>query len=98
MSKYTKADLVRNLSTCKEIKANTINNMSNVVECLIADIIKHTTAGEQVDIFGLCTFKPSIQKAKTGKIPGTDKTYSSPERKIVKITPVKAFKDSVANG
>ena len=41
-------------------------------------------------------FETAIQKAKTGKVPGTNKTYTTKEKSVPKFRPGKGLKDQVA--
>lgn len=42
-------------------------------------------------------FSKALQKGKSGKIPGSDKTYQTSDKMVVKVKPTKAFAEAVAN-
>ncbi len=54
------------------------------------------TANQSVSIVGFGSFKPTLQKGKSGLIPGTTKTYTSQEKLVCKFKAGKALADSVA--
>lgn len=63
----------------------------------LAEVIKSEVAvGNKVDLYGFIEFTPAVQKGRSGTIPGTTKKYSTEDKKIVKIKPLKAFRDQVA--
>ena len=41
-------------------------------------------------------FETAVQKAKSGKVPGTNKTYTTKEKAVPKFRPGKGLKDEVA--
>jgi len=52
----------------------------------VTESIKELVAkGEDVSIIGFGSFKVSTRAAKSGKIPGTDKTYTSEPKQVVKF-------------
>ena len=95
MTHYTKANLVEDLAEL-DLIFSTKKAAKDTVEFIFAKVIEQVAAGNQVDLSGLCSFKPAIQAARSGTVPGTTKTYESPEKKIVKITPASVFKAAVA--
>ncbi len=52
--------------------------------------------GEYVDILGFGKFEVVVQKGKEGKVPGTDKTYKTKDRKVAKFKAGKNLKEKVA--
>lgn len=52
---------------------------------------------EEVSLVGFGSFTASLQKGKSGKVPGTDKTYSTEDKMVPKFKPGKSLKDSVEN-
>jgi len=63
----------------------------------MAILKRELTAGNSVALgqdFG--EFKTGMQAAKTGKVPGTDKDYSSPAKRVVKFSVSAPFKAAVA--
>ena len=55
-------------------------------------------AKEEVALVGFGSFAASLQKGKSGKVPGTTKTYSTADKMVPKFKPGKSLKDSVAAG
>lgn len=51
---------------------------------------------EEILLMGFGSFLTATQKGKSGKVPGTDKTYTTADKKIVKFKPGKNLKDRVA--
>ena len=92
---YSKKDLVEDLAGLDLIFASK-REASDAVEFIINKITEKVSGGDQVNLSGLCLFKPAVQAARTGKLPGTDTTYSSPEKKVVRITPSANLEKSVA--
>jgi DNA-binding protein HU-beta len=55
-------------------------------------------AKEDVTLVGFGGFAASLQKGKSGKVPGTDKTYTTQDKMVPKFKPGKSLKDRVAAG
>ncbi len=55
-------------------------------------------AKEEVSLVGFGSFSSSLQKGKSGKVPGTNKTYSTADKMVPKFKPGKSLKDSVEAG
>ena len=53
---------------------------------------------EDVSIVGFGSFISALQKAKSGKVPGTDKTYTTQDKMVPKFKAGKGLKDRVAAG
>lgn len=51
---------------------------------------------KSVELVGFGKFETAVQKAKTGKVPGTNKTYTTKEKAVPKFRPGKGLKDQVA--
>ncbi len=49
-----------------------------------------------VELVGFGKFEIAVQKAKTGKVPGSNKTYKTADKMVPKFKPGKALKDEVA--
>ena len=54
--------------------------------------------GEDVSLVGFGSFVSVLQKGKTGKVPGTDKTYTTQDKMAPKFKAGKGLKDRVAAG
>ena len=92
----TKADLIDALALQADIGSKMA--ASRTMEFLIETIKSELVKGNTVDIFGLGKFKTVLQKGKSGKVPGTDKTYTTQDKMVPKFGAAKALKDVVAAG
>ena len=52
--------------------------------------------GEDVSLIGFGSFNTKPQKGKSGKVPGTDKTYTTQDKMVPKFKAGKGLKDRVA--
>jgi DNA-binding protein HU-beta len=52
----------------------------------------------EVSLVGFGTFSTVLQKGKSGKVPGTDKTYTTEDKMVPKFKSGKTLKDRVAAG
>ena len=53
---------------------------------------------EDVSLVGFGNFNATLQKGKSGKVPGTDKTYTTEDKMVPKFKAGKGLKDRVAAG
>ena len=53
---------------------------------------------EDVSLVGFGSFIATLQKGKSGKVPGTDKTYTTEDKMVPKFKAGKGLKDRVAAG
>ncbi|QSZ43142.1 HU family DNA-binding protein (plasmid) [Sulfurimonas aquatica] len=53
---------------------------------------------EDVSLVGFGSFNAALQKGKSGKVPGTDKTYTTEDKMVPKFKAGKGLKDRVAEG
>ncbi|MGX2982040.1 HU family DNA-binding protein [Helicobacter sp. 23-1045] len=51
---------------------------------------------DSVELVGFGKFETAVQAAKTGKVPGTNKKYTTKEKMVPKFKAGKALKDEVA--
>lgn len=59
----------------------------------VIDSLKEAIAnGENVSFSGFGTFKKVDRKGRSGKVPGTDKTYKSEDKKSATFSPSKKYK------
>jgi len=75
-------------TTEKEAK-EFIGHFTNAIGIVLAD-------KDSIAINGLGTFKTIAQEAKTGKVPGTDKVWTSAAKTVPKFSYAKAMKFRVA--
>ena len=92
----TKLTLVDLLSLESDI--GTKAAASRTVEFIIKTIKDEVAKGNTVDLSGLGSFVPALQKGKSGKVPGTDTEYSTEDKMVPKFRAGKQFKDAVAAG
>jgi len=63
----------------------------------LANIVAEATKKDgEVRFKGLGIFKSQLQKGKSGKVPGTDKVYTTQDKMVPKFSASKSFKDIVA--
>ncbi|MGZ5208075.1 MAG: HU family DNA-binding protein [Sulfuricurvum sp.] len=53
-------------------------------------------ARKEVSLVGFGNFAATLQKGKSGTVPGTTKTYTTEDKMVPKFKPGKSLKDSVA--
>jgi len=53
---------------------------------------------EEVSLVGFGSFAATLQKGKSGKVPGTDKTYTTQDKMVPKFKAGKGLKDRIAAG
>ena len=92
MEKVNKKELIANVaSKLGESQVDVLN----MLKAFVNEIKEQVSNGNEVDIYNFVNFKIVTQKAKTGKIPGTDKVYTTTEKSVVKAVLSKSFKNSV---
>ena len=83
-----KAELLKEVAT----KAETTSKVADSVITALTDvIITETTAGRDIKVIGLGTFKPSVRAARTGVNPATKEKVTHPEKAIIKFKIEKGF-------
>lgn len=65
------------------------------IEALQETIIDAVANGKKVTLTGFVSFDPSIQSARNGRNPRTGEELFIPERKSVRVRPLKAFKEAL---
>ena len=93
MNKSQFVELVKENGGYKSIK-----DAENAIKTVTESIQEAVTKGESVSIVGFGAWTPHLQAGKSGKVPGTDKTYSTQDKMVPKFKAGKNFKESVANG
>jgi DNA-binding protein HU-beta len=67
------------------------------VKEIYAALVNATSAklaeGESVALLGFGSFKPKDVSERSGKIPGSDKTYCTPAHRTVRFSPGKKLKE-----
>lgn len=75
-------------------KVEAENAIKAFTEAVTAALVK----GEDVSLVGFGSFAATLQKGKSGKVPGTDKTYTTQDKMAPKFKAGKGLKDRVAAG
>jgi DNA-binding protein HU-beta len=88
----TKAQLVSLLADETEIPKKQLDQL---LDTIVATIIKSVKAGDSVKIPGLGVFRLRKMKARVGRNPQTGEPIQIPARQKVGFTVAKTFKDSV---
>ncbi|MFA6195297.1 MAG: HU family DNA-binding protein [Sulfurimonas sp.] len=52
---------------------------------------------DEISLVGFGSFATALQKGKTGKVPGTDKDYTTEDKMVPKFKAGKSLKDRVAS-
>lgn len=72
---------------------------SKVIVAALEDIITRTVkSGEVVNLSGFVKFARVDRPARMGRNPATGESIKIKAKRVVKVTPLKAFKDSVMGG
>ena len=69
-----------------------------IVTSLVDIITETVSTGEDVTISGFAKFRRVDRKARMGRNPATGETIKIAAKRQAKVTPLKAFKDSVLAG
>ncbi len=93
MNKSEFVELVKEKgSYATNVEAETaLNSVLNALEDALAK-------RESVSIVGFGTFDTNLRKGRSGKVPGTDKTYTSADCYVPRFRAGKILKDRVASG
>ena len=68
----------------------------NAIKAFTKAVTTALSKKEEVSLIGFGNFVTTLQKGKTGKVPGTDKTYTTEDKMVPKFRPGKTLKDEVA--
>ncbi len=68
------------------------------IDAFTSAVTSALSRGESVSLLGFGSFEASLQKGKTGKVPGTDRTYTTEDKMVPKFKAGKGLKDNVASG
>ena len=95
MAKISKVELINEVAL-HDVFANTSKaKVTSVVNHILDTITGHLVEGNEVNLSGFGIFKTAVSKARTAKVPGTDKTVDVPAKTVVKFKASKALKDAV---
>ena len=70
----------------------------NAIKAFTDSVTEALVSKEDVTLVGFGSFVSALQKGKSGKVPGTDKTYTTQDKMVPKFKAGKSLKDSVAAG
>lgn len=82
-------------------EAGKYNSKREAEEAISAFTLAVETAlskGESVELVGFGKFETAEQKGKEGKVPGSDKTYKTEDKRVPKFKPGKILKQKVEEG
>ena len=95
MAKISKVELINEVAL-HDVFANTSKaKVTSVVNHILDTITAHLVAGDEVNVSGFGIFKTTVSKARTAKVPGTDRTVEVPAKTVAKFKASKALKDAV---
>ncbi|MEA1916495.1 MAG: HU family DNA-binding protein [Campylobacterota bacterium] len=77
---------------------NTKLEAENAIKSFTASITEALVSQEDVSLVGFGSFVSTLQKGKSGVVPGTDKKYTTNDKMVPKFRAGKGLKDSVAAG
>ena len=92
----TKAEFVELVQETGEYKSKA--EAEKAIKAFTTSVTKALTKKEDVSLVGFGSFVATLQKGKSGKVPGTDKTYTTKDKMVPKFKAGKGLKDSVAAG
>jgi len=93
MNKAEFVDLVQTSGDYKT-KIEAENAIKAFTDAITTALVKK----EDVSLVGFGSFASALQKGKSGKVPGTDKTYTTQDKMVPKFKAGKGLKDRVAAG
>lgn len=91
-----KLKLVEEMSLLSDIPSSAA--ASRILEFLISKIKSEVLSGNEVNISGLGKFSKTLQKGRSGIVPGTDKSYTTSDKMVPKFRASSTFKALVAGG
>lgn len=75
---------------------DTKKDAEKAVNSFVEAVTTALTKKNSVELVGFGKFETAVQKAKSGKVPGTNKSYTTKEKAVPKFRPGKGLKDQVA--
>ena len=91
-----KAQFVELVQSCGEYKTKV--EAEAAIKAFTDAVTEALAKKEDVSLVGFGTFAASLQKGKSGKVPGTDKTYTTEDKMVPKFKAGKGLKDRVEAG
>jgi len=91
-----KAQFVELVQECGDYKTKV--EAENAIKAFTEAVTTALIKNEDVSLVGFGSFTAALQKGKSGKVPGTDKTYTTQDKMVPKFKAGKGLKDRVAAG
>ena len=91
-----KAQFVELVQSCGEYKTKA--EAERAIKAFTDAVTEALVKKEDVSLVGFGSFSSVLQKGKSGKVPGTDKTYTTEDKMVPKFKAGKGLKDRVAAG
>ena len=91
-----KAQFVELVQTCGDYKTKL--EAETAIKAFTEAVTSALVKEEDVSLVGFGSFNATLQKGKSGKVPGTDKTYTTQDKMVPKFKAGKGLKDRVAAG
>ena len=91
-----KAQFVELVQKCGDYKTKV--EAETAIAAFTDAVTEALVAKEDISLVGFGSFVATLQKGKSGKVPGTDKTYTTQDKMVPKFKAGKSLKDSVAAG
>jgi len=91
-----KAQFVELVQSCGEYKTKV--EAEAAIKAFTDAVTTALVQKEDVSLVGFGSFTAALQKGKSGKVPGTDKTYTTQDKMVPKFKAGKGLKDRVASG
>ena len=91
-----KAQFIELVQECGEYKTKI--EAENAIKAFTEAVTVALVKKEDVSLVGFGSFVAALQKGKSGKVPGTDKTYTTQDKMVPKFKAGKGLKDRVASG
>lgn len=93
MNKAEFIDLVKEAG-----KYNSKREAEEAISAFTRAVQTALSKGESVELVGFGKFETAEQKGKEGKVPGSDKTYKTEDKRVPKFKPGKILKQKVEEG
>jgi len=90
-----KSEFVELIQECGEYKTKL--EAERAINAFTDAITEALAKKEDVSLLGFGSFTTALQKGKSGKVPGTDKTYTTEDKYVPKFKAGKSLKSKVEN-
>jgi len=89
----TKAEFVELVQTTGDYKSKA--EAEKAIKAFTSAVTTALSKNQSVSLVGFGSFVTTLQKGKSGKVPGTDKTYTTKDKMVPKFKAGKALKEAV---